>query len=79
MSNWAIRENKPNLSRRSLWRSRNKPNSNPTCRGVASGEDGNKPNACPPSVWRIKGKKMLPKARPGVIVEDAGCLKFEIA
>jgi hypothetical protein len=39
-------QNETNLSCRSLWRSRNEPNSNPK-----------KPNACPPSMWWVRPKK----------------------
>ncbi len=51
MDTWSIRKTKPIQSQLKPIQSQlkpilcqNKANSNPTCRGVASGEDGNKPN-----------------------------------
>jgi hypothetical protein len=56
---------------------KNKPNSNPIQTQFKANQSQNKPNT-KPNKANFKGKKMLPKAWPGVIVESAGCLKYYI-
>ena len=60
------------------WSGKNKPNSNPIQSQSKPKQTQFKANT-KPNKPNFKGKKMLPKARPGVIVEDAGCLKYYIA
>jgi hypothetical protein len=67
MDTWSIGKTKPIKANSKPIKANSKPikanskpikaNIMPTCRGVASGEAGNKPNSCPPSVWLDKGKE----------------------
>ena len=69
MSNWAICKNEPNQSQ-------NKPNSNPTCRGVASGEAGNKPNLTLTHLWQLKSMAhfgIIPPVNRVREVSNRGC------